>query len=108
MAGFTPRTPLLNAAAPPDTSRPSYTIGNAPGVPAVSHRVAALSLILLTVPVAGADKPLLLKPARVFDGETSHDGWVGARPRRSKIEAAGPGRRGQGTGRRAHRSTCPA
>src|SRR5437868_8940662 len=42
-------------------------------------------------PAATGDGPALivLKPARVFDGTTTHDGWVVV-VRGKKIEAAGP------------------
>jgi imidazolonepropionase-like amidohydrolase len=81
--------PLLNAAAAPDTSRRSYTIGNNPGVPAVPRQLAAFTLLFLALPAPAADRPILLRPARVFDGEASHDGWV-VLVRGSRIEAAGP------------------
>jgi imidazolonepropionase-like amidohydrolase len=41
-----------------------------------------------TAPGAKAKAVYLLKPARVFDGQTSHDGWV-ALVRRERIEAVG-------------------
>jgi imidazolonepropionase-like amidohydrolase len=56
---------------------------------------AALVLFLLFSPAArgaGATplaEPLLLRPARVFDGETTHAGWA-VLVRGDKIEAAGP------------------
>jgi imidazolonepropionase-like amidohydrolase len=43
-------------------------------------------------PPAGADAPAavtVLRPARVFDGETMHEGWI-VRVRGDRIEAAGP------------------
>ena len=49
-------------------------------------------LFLLAVAAAAQDITLLttvLKPARVFDGETTHEGWV-VRVRGGRIEAAGP------------------
>src|SRR5260221_4517392 len=51
-------------------------------------------LLCLAMLAAGADptpaaKPLLLKPARVFDGAGAHDGWA-VLVRGERIEAAGP------------------
>jgi imidazolonepropionase-like amidohydrolase len=43
-------------------------------------------------PQAGADVPpavTVLRPGRVFDGETTHEGWI-VRVRGDRIEAAGP------------------
>src|SRR5262249_27955231 len=37
-----------------------------------------------------AEQVVVLKPARVFDGEVMHDGWV-VRVKGDRIEAAGPG-----------------
>lgn len=47
-------------------------------------------LALLLLPALGmAQQAMVLKPARVFDGETMHDGWA-VRTRGGRIEAAGP------------------
>jgi imidazolonepropionase-like amidohydrolase len=52
--------------------------------------ITAFVAVLLPLGVSAAEsKPLLLRPARVFDGETMHDGWevlVGG----DRIVAAGP------------------
>src|ERR1035438_487323 len=48
----------------------------------------SLALFLLAV-CAAAQDATVLKPARVFDGETSHEGWA-VRVRAGRIEAAGP------------------
>ncbi len=54
------------------------------------HRLAAVALLLSTTAAPAADgPPLLLRPARVFDGEATHDGWAVV-VRGSRIEAAGP------------------
>jgi imidazolonepropionase-like amidohydrolase len=49
------------------------------------HRLLAVFLPALAL----AQEPLLLKPARVFDGEALHEGWT-VRTRGGRIEAAGP------------------
>jgi imidazolonepropionase-like amidohydrolase len=46
-------------------------------------------LLLLHGPSSGLAQTYLLRPDRVFDGETMHEGWV-VRVKRDKIEAAGP------------------
>jgi len=55
-------------------------------------RIRLLSILLLAglslVPSPAQDA-LVLKPARVFDGEAMHDGWI-VRVRGNRIEAAGP------------------
>ena len=55
-------------------------------------RVRLLSIPFLIglslVPAPGQDA-LVLRPARVFDGEAMHDGWI-VRVRGNRIEAAGP------------------
>ena len=48
----------------------------------------ALALFLLAL-AAFAQDALVLKPARVFDGDTSHDAWA-VRVRGNRIESAGP------------------
>lgn len=51
------------------------------------------TLLCAAMLIAGADpapaKPILLKPARVFDGAAAHEGWV-VRVRGDRIEKAGP------------------
>src|SRR5215471_12509625 len=66
------------------------------GSDAMRHAVLTIVVLAVTVtPAPGADgeekKPILLKPARVFDGVTAkpHAGWV-VLVRGDKIEAAGP------------------
>ena len=56
------------------------------------HRSLSLCLLLALVPLAAqaqAPAAMLLKPARVFDGETMHQGWV-VRVAGDRIQAAGP------------------
>src|SRR5664279_2036286 len=48
----------------------------------------SLALFLLALSAAAQDATVL-KPARVFDGETSHEGWA-VRVRGGRIESAGP------------------
>ena len=48
-----------------------------------------LLLLLTAAQVALAQTTYLLRPDRVFDGETMHEGWV-VRVKDSKIDAAGP------------------
>jgi len=48
----------------------------------------SLALFLLALSAAAQDATVL-QPARVFDGETSHEGWA-VRVRGGRIEAAGP------------------
>src|SRR5205807_2027805 len=48
----------------------------------------AFLLFSLTL-AAQQPEPLILKPARVFDGESSHEGWL-VRVRGGRIESAGP------------------
>src|ERR1017187_5180672 len=48
----------------------------------------SLALFLLAA-CAAAQDATVLKPARVFDGETSHEAWA-VRVRAGRIEAAGP------------------
>lgn len=58
---------------------------------------AAIVLVLAALPLsahqdrggAGPGATLVLRPARVFDGEAAHDGWLVV-VRGSRIEAAGP------------------
>ena len=49
----------------------------------------ALGLLCLLLSTASAQTSIVLKPARVFDGETMWEGWV-VRIRAARIEAAGP------------------
>jgi imidazolonepropionase-like amidohydrolase len=49
------------------------------------HRLFAVVLPAIAL----AQEPMLLKPARVFDGETMHEGWA-VRTRGGRIESAGP------------------
>ena len=56
------------------------------------HRSLSLCLLLALVPLAAqaqAPAAMLLKPARVFDGEAMHQGWV-VRVAGDRIQAAGP------------------
>jgi imidazolonepropionase-like amidohydrolase len=46
-------------------------------------------LVLLEIAAMAQPAPTILKPARVFDGETMHEGWA-VRVRGDRIEAAGP------------------
>jgi imidazolonepropionase-like amidohydrolase len=53
--------------------------------------MALYRLLAVFLPaIALAQEPILLKPARVFDGDTMHEGWT-VRTRGGRIEAAGPG-----------------
>ncbi len=49
----------------------------------------SLYVFFLLALAAFAQDATVLKPARVFDGETSHEGWA-VRVRDARIEAAGP------------------
>lgn len=51
--------------------------------------VFARILVLLILLVPSVVAQILLKPARVFDGETMHEGWA-VRVKGERIEAAGP------------------
>jgi imidazolonepropionase-like amidohydrolase len=61
------------------------------------RRLAVLSITLLPLVVSAqgrlaqpaADSTTVLRPARVFDGESMHEGWA-VRVRGDRIEAAGP------------------
>jgi imidazolonepropionase-like amidohydrolase len=56
------------------------------------HRPLSVCLLLALVPLAAqaqAPAAMLLKPARVFDGEAMHQGWV-VRVAGDRIQAAGP------------------
>jgi imidazolonepropionase-like amidohydrolase len=61
------------------------------------RRVAVLAITLLPLVVSAqgrlaqpaADSTTVLRPARVFDGESMHEGWA-VRVRGDRIEAAGP------------------
>jgi imidazolonepropionase-like amidohydrolase len=57
-----------------------------------------ISLLLALFQIAVMAQPLLvLKPARIFDGEAMHDGWA-VRVKGDRIEAAGPAASIDGTG----------
>src|SRR5258706_12174521 len=51
--------------------------------------VAQLSGAAQNAPPSAAQAVIVLRPARVFDGDTVHDGW-GVRVRGPRIEAVGP------------------
>ena len=51
--------------------------------------IVRLCLLFLLAFAAAAQDAIVLKPARVFDGEASHEGWA-VRVRGARIEAAGP------------------
>ncbi|MGB7718596.1 MAG: amidohydrolase family protein [Bryobacteraceae bacterium] len=56
------------------------------------HRSLSICLLLAVAPLAAqaqAPAAMLLKPARVFDGEAMHEGWA-VRVAGDRIEAAGP------------------
>jgi len=56
------------------------------------HRPLSICLLLAVAPLAAqaqAPAAMLLKPARVFDGEAMHQGWV-VRVAGDRIQAAGP------------------
>jgi imidazolonepropionase-like amidohydrolase len=53
-----------------------------------AHRIHVCSLLLLIQTVA-LGQSIVLQPARVFDGETLHEGWI-VRVKGERIEAAGP------------------
>ena len=56
------------------------------------HRSLSICLLLAAAPLAAqaqAPAAMLLKPARVFDGEAMHEGWA-VRVAGDRIEAAGP------------------
>jgi imidazolonepropionase-like amidohydrolase len=56
----------------------------------MSARLAAIACLILTLSAPAADAPpLLIRAARVFDGEAMHDGWV-VLVRGERIAAAGP------------------
>src|SRR5437660_11763800 len=52
---------------------------------------AALVVLVIVAPLRAQDQPILLKPARVFDGRgaATHDGWV-VLVRGERIVVAGP------------------
>src|SRR5471030_1985630 len=78
-----------------------YSQAKSPAPPKLAYncRMLARRLILLLVILASVALPqpparepgavTLLKPARVFDGETMHEGWA-VRVRGDRVEAAGP------------------
>src|SRR5713101_909129 len=53
------------------------------------HCVCIFSLLFLIQGLALGQQPIVLQPARVFDGETLHEGWA-VRVKSERIEAAGP------------------
>src|SRR6266852_3147354 len=53
------------------------------------HRVCICSLLFLIQTLALGQQPIVLQPARDFDGETVHEGWA-VRVKGDRIEAAGP------------------
>src|SRR5260370_1266944 len=53
------------------------------------NRLCICSLLFLIQALALGQQPIVLQPARVFDGETLHDGWA-VRVKGERIEAAGP------------------
>ena len=53
------------------------------------HVQRALASSVLFASLALAQPPTVLKPARVFTGETMHEGWV-VRVRGDRIDATGP------------------
>ena len=54
------------------------------------RRLTAVIVALFVAPAEAAETPpLLLRPTRVFDGESSHDGWI-VLVRGERIAAAGP------------------
>ena len=57
-------------------------------------------LVLCLVATYCSGAPMLLKPARVFDGERMHEGWV-VRVNGERIEAAGPAASVDGAGAQA-------
>src|SRR5438477_4376204 len=53
------------------------------------NRLRICSLLFLIQTLALAQQPIVLQPARVFDGETLHEGWA-VRVKGETIEAVGP------------------
>jgi imidazolonepropionase-like amidohydrolase len=53
------------------------------------HRVSIFLPFLLIQTIALAQQPIVLQPARVFDGENMREGWA-VRVKGERIEAAGP------------------
>src|SRR5260370_32425916 len=53
------------------------------------HRACVFSLLFLIQTLALGQQPIVLQSARVFDGETLHEGWA-VRVKGERIEAAGP------------------
>ncbi|HEY1380975.1 MAG TPA: amidohydrolase family protein, partial [Gemmataceae bacterium] len=53
------------------------------------HRLAAAALLAVATAAPAADAPLLLRPARVFDGQATHADWV-VLVRGQRIGSAGP------------------
>ena len=53
------------------------------------NRMRICSFLFLIQTLALAQQPIVLQPARVFDGETLHQGWA-VRVKGERIEAAGP------------------
>ncbi len=53
------------------------------------HRACVFSLLFLIQTLALGQQPIVLQSARVFDGETLHEGWA-VRVKGERIAAAGP------------------
>ncbi len=72
------------------TDRPSWHSGLKHRTP-FTHILRALSLVGLLIPISlvVAQQPILLRPARVFDGVTVHEGWS-VLVRGQTIAEAGP------------------
>jgi len=73
------------------------------------HRSLSICLLLAVAPLAAqaqAPAAMLLKPARVFDGEAMHQGWA-VRVAGDRIQAAGPAASGR-CGRRQGRPSWRA
>ena len=68
---------------PPVSIRTSFPSATRQSLTALSSPLPATSR------QAPAEGVVVLKPARVFDGEVMHDGWA-VRVRGDRIEAAGP------------------
>ena len=54
-----------------------------------AHRPFAICFLLSGISVTALAQAVVLKPARVFDGEAMHEGWA-VRVRGERIETAGP------------------
>lgn len=60
-------------------------------------RWGAMALLFALICPAAEPAAVVLRPARVFDGDTVHEGWA-VRVRGERIEAAGPAARVDGSG----------